>query len=343
MKNTHLELELVHTALEKLRKTIIILQNYQVITPPADHGPDAIITLTLQNKELRFAAEIKNILTRAMIGITVQQMMKYTDKGIIITHYINPILADELKEMDIPFIDTAGNAYINEPPLFIFVKGNKVEIQNQFVPPIRAFHPAGIRVIYALLCKAGIRNAPFRTIATAAGVALGTVDLVLKNLKNLGYLIDVGIQGRRLIRTDNLLTRWVTAYAEQLRPKLVLGRFRTNYYDWWKNIDITKYKAYWGGEVAANIMTQYLKPQIITIYARVLNPELLIRNKLIRDPHGDVEFIRQFWNFEHNLVNGNVVHPLLVYADLIATADTRNLETAKMIYEQQLVGLIKED
>lgn len=341
MKNIHLEL--VHKALQKFRKTILMPLDYQLITPPAGHGPDAIIALTLQDKELRFAAEIKHILTRATIGITVQQMMKYADKGIIIAQYINPILADELKEMNIPFIDTAGNVYINEPPLFIFIKGNKVEIQNQLVFPARAFHPAGIRVIYALLCKPGIHNAPLRTIAAAAGVALGTVDLVLKNLKDLGYLIDVGTQGRRLARTDNLLTRWVTAYTEQLRPKLLLGRFRTNYYDWWKNIEINKYNAYWGGEVAANIMTQYLKPQTITIYARVLNPNLLIRNKLIRDPHGDVEFIRQFWNFEPNLPYTNLVHPLLIYADLIATADTRNLETARIIYDQQLVGLIKEN
>ncbi len=35
--------------------------------------------------------------------------------------------------------------------------------------------------------------------------------------------------------------------------------------------------------------------------------------------------------------------PLLIYADLLATGDTRNIETARMIYEQELTGLIRED
>jgi len=35
--------------------------------------------------------------------------------------------------------------------------------------------------------------------------------------------------------------------------------------------------------------------------------------------------------------------PLLVYADLMATGEQRNLETARMIYEKYIVQLIRED
>jgi len=46
-------------------------------------------------------------------------------KGTSVAGYITPQLAEQLKEMKIPFIDTAGNAYIDEPPLFVFIKGDK--------------------------------------------------------------------------------------------------------------------------------------------------------------------------------------------------------------------------
>jgi hypothetical protein len=29
-----------------------------------------------------------------------------------------------------------------------------------------------------------------------------------------------------------------------------------------------------------------------------------------------------------------IVHPILIYADLVATGDSRNLETARMIYDK---------
>jgi len=38
----------------------------------------------------------------------------------------------------------------------------------------------------------------------------------------------------------------------------------------------------------------------------------------------------------------NLVPPPLVYADLLATADARNVETAKMIYDEYLKTLTSE-
>jgi hypothetical protein len=37
-----------------------------------------------------------------------------------------------------------------------------------------------------------------------------------------------------------------------------------------------------------------------------------------------------------------MVHPLLVYADLMATGNQRNIETARMIYDQHIIQLVRE-
>jgi hypothetical protein len=50
--------------------------------------------------------------------------------------------------------------------------------------------------------------------------------------------------------------------------------------------------------------------------------------------------MRKFWKFEnHGYVD--MVHPILVYADLLATGDPRNIETAKIIYEKDIVRYIQ--
>jgi hypothetical protein len=225
---------------------------------------------------------------------------------------------------------------------FHFVKGNKPDIAK-VPPPKRTFKPAGLRIIYAFLCNPGLENKTYREIAAETGVALGTVDWIMRELKELGFLLDMGKRGQRLIQKENLLQRWVTAYPEQLRPKLPLGRFRGEY-GWWQQKTLDPFKAQWGGEVAAAKLTQYLQPQIITIYATPQElDQLLIKNRLKRDQTGDVEILKRFWKPAEIWKYEDLVHPILIYADLLATGNERNIETAKMIYDQHIVQLIRED
>jgi len=167
----------------------------------------------------------------------------------------------------------------------------------------------------------------------------------MRELKELGCLIDMGKKGFKLTRKEELLERWVTEYPEKLRPKLLLGHF-TGVQDWWQQKTLNPAKAQWGGEIAAANLTQYLKPQIITIYTdpdpRQLN-EFLAENRLRKDTEGEVEILKRFWGPLEEGKLGDTVHPVLVYADLLTTGNQRNIETAKIIYEQYIVRLIREN
>ena len=134
-----------------------------------------------------------------------------------------------------------------------------------------------------------------------------------------------------------------TDYPEKLKLKLFLGRYQAKERNWWKNADVEKHHALWGGEVAAAIITRYLKPYTVTIYTPEIPPLLLFENQLKKDLDGDVEVLKKFWkpdlNFEEQndrKEHGACAPYLLVYADLIATADQRNIETAKIIYDEYL-------
>ena len=207
----------------------------------------------------------------------------------------------------------------------------------------RAFRPAGLQVLFALLCNPGLENAPFRKIVEKARAALGTVGIVMNDLKKLNYLIEIPPEKRRLIRKKDLLNRWITAYPEQLRPKQIIGLFRAENRDWWQQADISDLNIFWGGEVAAAQLTEYLKPQNITVYTNKPVGEFLLRNRIRRDPQGDIEILRMFWNFEKDWPYKNMVPPLLIYADLLATGEARNIETARILYEKELDRFIRED
>ena len=249
-----------------------------------------------------------------------------------------------LKEEDIQFIDTAGNAYIKADPLHIYVKGNKQKHENikKKEEKTRAFTQTGLKVIYAFLCNPELVNAPYRDIAEIADVALGTVGWVITDLKAIGFIIDRGgKRGRRIVNYKKLLDRWVETYPEKLKVKQFMGNFEAPEPYWWKKFDITRYGAYWGGEIAAAKYTKYLKPEEVTIYLpEVTKGGLFTDARLHKDPNGKVKIYQAFWEMPQNY--DGLVHPVLAYADLIATGDARNIETARMIKDEHIKPVWKD-
>ena len=88
-------------------------------------------------------------------------------------------------------------------------------------------------MIFALLCLPDLIKAPYREIAMKAGVALGTVTNVMKDLKQFNYLYRSNKQGLVLTNQQKLIDQWVEAYPRELRPLLKPQRFRVEFPDWW--------------------------------------------------------------------------------------------------------------
>lgn len=294
-----------------------------------------------------YAVETKRYLTTAKLGLAAEQFKDAPYKGMLITDYVNPNMADRLKEMDLAFIDLAGNAYLNEPPIFVYMKGNRPleKLLGATQKPTRAFQPTGLKMLFGLLTNPALLHEPYRDIAKATGVALGTVGWVFTDMREHGLVFEGKGRERRLTQKRRLVEEWVTAYPDKLRPKLRLGRYRAPTHGWWENVNLEPHKAQWGGEVAAAKVTQYLKPEKTVIYADAIPARLIVENQLKKDPDGDVEILQRFWKPQHlgRMTNQtdmprDIVPPLLIYADLMATADDRNVETAKMIYEKFLHG-----
>jgi len=346
--NGNIDTEIFQKAVEAFRKNAPDKAKIKVLkaeTKPLVAGlrPDYLLTIIIEGREFRYYAGIKTAVTKTNRLLLLMGREHLQHPLLVVAKYINPQMAEQLRMDGLEFIDTVGNAFLNQPPLYVFIKGNRLPQRHRDVQTKRAFKATGLRLIFTFLCNPGLENRTFREIAATAGVALGTVDWIIRELKELGYLLDMGKEGYRLIKKDILLQRWVTAYPEQLRPRQMLGRYRGEH-GWWQRKNMDPIKAQWGGEVAAARMTDYLNPQVVTIYTTTLalNP-LLIENRLRKDAEGYVEILERFWKPDEQRPDGELVHPILVYADLLATGDQRNIETARMIYEQHILRLVREN
>jgi hypothetical protein len=307
---------------------------------------DAIGHLNIDGTDETFVIEMKARLTNAMLGAVahqLQQLKQDHEHGLLVTDYVNPIMGERLKELGIFFIDTVGNAYLNLPPVLVYIRGNKPERQAGTANKTRAFQPTGLKVLFAFMCNPDLVNATYRDIAYAANVALGTVGWVINDLKELGYIAELG-KGRRVVRgREKLLDRWAATYPEQLRPKLVIGRYTVLDKTWWKQAALHNFHAYWGGEVAAAKLTKYLKPEQITIYVREQAARLQLEFGMKKDPNGEIELLNVFWDRKCDFDDMDVTPTLLTYADLLTTGDQRNIDTATIIYDQYLAQFIAKD
>ena len=334
---------IIEEALKEFEKTTGIEANLQREHLNNTKYPDGLVQIAHQNTKWHFAVEAKANVTRATAGMKNLDPLNREEKVLMVTEYVTPPIANLLKKLNIFFIDTAGNAYINEPGLYVFIKGNKPQLTLKADTRKRLFKPSGLKVVFALLNNPEMINKPYRDIAKAADVALGTIGWLVKDLKETGFCIEIGKRNRKLMNLENLFKRWVEAYPEQLRPKLVRERFETANHNWWKEIDIKAYGACWGGEVAAANLTGYLKPAKATIYTNEAIGKLVLKNRLRKADHGNVEILTPFWNFKYELADRDIVPPILVYADLMATGDQRNIEAAEMIYEKYIGRLVREN
>jgi hypothetical protein len=297
---------------------------------------DALLTIQTPDHPIHFEAEIKGVVDRFKTLTLIREPGTLTYPILLVAPYITKEIAAQCRELDLPFIDEAGNAYIKAPGLLVYIVGQARPERTQEKPEFTALTTGGLKIVFALLNQKTIAPQTYRELATFAKVALGTVGPVLTNLQNRGFLTPAELGPRRILDKKRLEDEWVAHYPIKLRPKLNARRFTAAKEEWYRDVDIEQYDACWGGEVAAEKLTGYLKPLKITIYTRKNPDQLIVENRLRPDVNGDIEILEAFWAVDTELQMDGVAPALLVYADLLTTTNPRNIETARLIYDRYL-------
>jgi len=315
-----------------------------------EHTPDLLLTLPLSGQPLLICGEIVRHLRLSQLPLLEHRFEQLTrsgpcEHGLVITNYASANLAKKLRNKGIWFLDTVGNAYLEVPgAVMIYATGNR--------PPTAAptrgayLSPAGAKVLFLLLKYGPEVSLTYRNMVTASGVSLGRVSQVMQELLQVGILSQRQRGHYRVVQPRRLLESWVTAYLNKLKPKLALGRFAWSHGREFRRIaTLTKEHSTVcdlavGGEYAAEVLTEHLRAATAALWIpKEKLPQLSQSLKLLRSDEGVVEAVAAFSPevvFEHKGCPLPLVHPAIVYADLLDADDRRCSETALLLKEKYL-------
>ncbi len=314
-------------------------------SPKATSVFDLNLLLHIGSTSVQFDTEVKTTIREGNLTKLIWQRQQ-TRNFLLITAYVNSKLGEQLRLNEINYIDQAGNTYLNSThtptPLYIWTDGHRPE-RLATERADHAFTKAGLRVTYWYLINPNRVNETIRTVAQEVGVGLETVHRVQQSLQQQQFLIRKTDTIWLLINRAKLLGKWVDAYNHRLKPALLMGHFTLasgrdvrDWRDWFPLPSETV----WGGEPAADLLTDYLRPAHLTLYTRQAKTELMRQFRLLPAEAGrqpSVSIYQKFWLTPDTQ---SQVHPLLVYADLVGSADARNAEVAQRIYENELSSLL---
>lgn len=302
---------------------------------PNDNVIDGKLTVQLHNHKLELYVEIKKEL-RTLHLDKIEEKALTKIPFIIVAQRIFPKIKEELRKRNIAYLEANGNLYLNTDKIYLYIEGNNpLEMKNTATN--RAFTKTGLKVIYQFLIDENWINRTYREIAEQTNTGIGNVNNIFNGLKQEGYLLQLTKQEYKIDKKQKLLDQWIMEYEKRLKPALAIGTFRflnkDDFYNW-KEIPLIKGKTIWGGEPAGDMLTNYLRPEELTLYTSEERSDLMKNYRLIPDLEGNIKVFKQFWIDESE--NMNTVHPLLAYADLMNKGDRRCTETAQKIYDEYL-------
>jgi hypothetical protein len=287
---------------------------------------------------------VKSITTgsKGLIISNLREVEKNSNRPIVlIADYIPLDIAKEFNSLGVNYIEASGNTSLKYNNLWMFISGQK-RIKALKTHQSRAFQETGIKLIFGLLSKPELIKYSYRELSEIVGISLASTGYVMQELTDLNYLLKTNDK-KVLKNKQELINRWIVAYHDVLRPRLLKRRMRfvdkANYANW-KGVTLNQSKekdTLWGGEPGAAILTNYLKPIVYTIYTTKSWQECAKDLGLVPDENGDVEILQMFWSFINPKENDlAIVPPALIYADLMNSSNDRNVETAKIVFDNEL-------
>jgi hypothetical protein len=311
----------------------IALSNLKVLTGISaclnrTESLDGVLKIVIEEKEYSYAVEIKRELRMHQLHQVESNFKKY-DSYLLLANRLSPKEKEALRGKAIPYLEANGNIFLKEEGLLIWIDTQK-PLDEKKDKGNRAFTKTGLKVLFYLLQHKEAINLPQRALAELTGVGLGNIPQVLEGLQETGYLLPLNKKTFVWENRKELLERWIAAYESLLRPKL--RRERYTYNGKWEEIVLDPQNTVWGSEPAADMLTNHLRPQKLTLYTREMRTDLIRHYKLIPDKNGEIEVLEMFWKED----GGITAPPLLVYADLILEGGKRNKQTAEKIYNDYI-------
>lgn len=301
-----------------------------------------VLRLKTPDGEHHLAIELRRShLDRVTAEHFVHQWRKGDRAHIVVAPFVGEPLGDLFAQHGINFIDLQGNCSLNLDGRYI------ARIQRRHAPPRAAedkpIRGPGYQVLLALLIEPKLLHTSLQEIAAAAGTSRQAPFDMRHRLEQEGFVTQ-GARGFTWVdpRRGELLDRFLAGYRDTLRPRLVLGRWRTQAREppvvEERLVEVLGPPGSWrfGGAAGGYRLDNYYRGEDTTIYAESL-PEGFARSlRALPSPDGNLRALRIPGPIVCTGPRNDSVHPLLVCAELLLQEDDRARAAAQRLRERFL-------
>lgn len=322
--------------LERLRALPFVTE----VTVLAARRPDKSVRLRLRTPaakyELAVALQGRN-LDRVSATVLADRIAGDV-RSIVFAPAVSEPLGEMFERRGIPFVDRQGNCYLDLDGCYVArVQGRRAA---RPAPKDRSIRAAGYQALLALLSDPESVRRPLREIASAAGTSVTAPADMLRRLTDEGFLTRTR-NGLTWVETrrEELVDRFLVGYRDVLRPRLLVGRYKTPLGDPGK-LEARLVEVLgepdtwrWGGAAAGHRIDHQYRGRWTAVHHAAWSARLLAKVPAMASPEGELIILRSPGPASLRGPEPAIVHPLLAVAELLAEPDERGWRSAAAIRE----------
>lgn len=303
---------------------------------------DALLTVRVGQIEVPLVAEVKQIVEFPETLRKFLASVRRPFLPIVVAKEITTKMKGHLRKRGIAFLSGDGDFFLpieNIQRLEV----SKSDKKRRQIPDFHPIHKMGyVKLGLALVRSLEAQTMNFSQLSKALNVSIGTVSSYLNDWKKKGLLLEKeGL--RRFKDVEGACRVWARVYAQEIKPHpaIFLGNYESRLenfrFSWKTGLDLRAINCEWGGEPGASLLTDYLEPEVFTVYAGGELSQLIGAMKLAPKEDGNIRVYRSFFAGFKNLlpdVNRLVVDPMVIYSDLAYSSSSRNREISEMILKE---------
>ncbi len=267
---------------------------------------------------------------------------------ILVARFFDRHAGELLRLSRVNHVDAAGNLYLelDGGRFLAHVEGRLPRRQErQRSVGLRA---AGQRVLFAILASPDLLGTTVRELGRQSGASRQAVSELLARLRTEGALVRDGRSQHHFVpgRREALRERFATGWLDSLRPTLLVATYRLRETDTARS-DATIERLLntagvawgFGGTAGAMRLAPHYRGRDTVLHVEAWTDDFTRRLGLVPDRNGPVQIYRSMGKLDLLPKNKHCAHPLLVYAELVASPDDRAREAAGVLAD----ALLRDD
>jgi hypothetical protein len=288
---------------------------------------------------LFFELKRTNLAYTTADGVIAQAKRHPEHPWILFAPYVPEPMGAYLAGEGINFVDETGNCRLELGAEHVA----RIEGRKRARHTIAKWHtgPAGFEVMFALLANADLLNAPVREIAANLGAGKSAVARAIRQLAHQGLITKN--KPRRILRRKELLDRWLAGYETVVRPRQVVGRYKTLETDLPRLEEriehlLEEAETTWGwsGGAAAMRLTGYFRGANTVVAVERVPGDFFRQLRALPQDDGNLTVLEATGDLAFEGAAPHTVHPLLVFAELRVARDQRARNAAEEVRKRYL-------